>query len=89
VIRLRVTSWLKGIAFLQRFRDFLSHGSSPRAVGILPCQTIVFPRCAKDSLCVLGHLRTIVSFLRVLVLCVVETPANLNGVEFILANTPI
>src|SRR5262249_11837875 len=89
VIRLGVTSCLKGIAFLQRPGDFFAHRASPRAIGILPRQAIVFPGHAKDSLCVLVHLGTIVFFRGIVMLCLDKTTANLNGVQFVLTDTTI
>src|ERR1044072_2706130 len=77
------------VAFLQCFGDFFSDGSSPRSVGVLPRQPIVFSWRADDSLRVLVHLRVIVLFLCIFVLCLVETTANLNSVQFIGADTSI
>src|SRR5215510_8441022 len=49
----------------------------------------MFPRCADDLLCVLVHLRIIVLLLNILVLCLIETTTNRNGIEFVLADAPI
>src|SRR5439155_18683504 len=80
---------LRGITFLQRFGDFFSDWTSPRAIGILPRQAIVFPWRAENMLGVLVHLRITVLFLGILALCLDEATANLNGVQFVGADTPI
>src|SRR4030095_1306316 len=77
------------VAFLQCFGDFFPDGSPPRSGGVLPRQPIVFSWRADDSLRVLVHLRIIVLFLGILVLCLVETTTNLNGIQFVCADTAI
>src|SRR4029450_462460 len=77
------------VAFLQCFGDFFPDGSPPRSVGVLPRQPIVFSWRADDSLRVLVHLRIIVLFLGILVLCLVETATNLNRVQLVSADTSI
>src|SRR4029453_2500348 len=77
------------VALLQRFGDFFSNWTSPRSVRVLPRQTIMFPRRADDSLRVLVVLRIVVFFLGILVLCLVETPANGNRVQLVGTDTPI
>ena len=49
----------------------------------------MFSRRANDSLRVLVHLRTIVLFLGILVLCFRETTTNLNGIQFVGTHAPI
>src|SRR5439155_21770343 len=77
------------ITFLERLGDFVSNRTSPRPVRVLPCQTVVFSWRANDSLRVLVHLGIIVLFLGILVLCLDETTTNLNGIQFVGADTPI
>jgi len=80
---------LRRITFCQSFGDFFSNRTFPSAILILPRQTVMFSRRADDSLCVLVHLRIIVLFLGILVLCFVETTTNLNGVQLVSADTSI
>jgi hypothetical protein len=47
------------------------------------------PGRAEDMLCVLIHLGITVLLLGILVLCLDETPTNLNGVQFVGADAPI
>src|SRR6266550_4095350 len=49
----------------------------------------MFPRVAEDILCVLVYLRTIVFFHGILMLCLDETTANLDGVQFVRADASI
>src|SRR4029077_12260238 len=77
------------VALLQRFGDPLSHWTSPGSIRVLPRQTIMFPRCANDSLGVLVHLGIVVFLLSIFLLRFDETTANRNRVQFVGADTPI
>jgi hypothetical protein len=87
VIRLRLTRIR--IALLERFGDFFSDRTSPSAVRVLPCEAVMFARRANDSLRLLGHLRIIVLFLGILVLCLDETATNLNGAQLVGTDTSV
>src|SRR6516162_4996721 len=49
----------------------------------------MFAGRADNLLCILVHLRIIVLFLGILVLCLGETATNRNRIEFVLADAPI
>src|SRR5437667_305036 len=86
---LRTEHQLQKRDLVRRFGDFFSHWTFPRAILILPRQTVVFPGRADDMLCVLVHLRIIVLLLGILVLCLDKTTTNLNGIQFVRADPPI
>src|SRR5438270_11736154 len=79
---------LVGVALFESLGCCFADRASPCAIRILPCQTIMFPWRADDSLCVLIHGRIIVLFLGVFFLCFDKAVAHLDRVEFIGADAP-
>jgi len=77
------------VALLDRKCDLLAYGPAPRAIGILPCQTILLSRGANDALGVLVDVILFVGLERIFVLRFYVTVAYLDGIEFIRANPPI
>src|SRR5215467_7007776 len=77
------------IALFDRLRDLFAYRTIPVSVGFLPSQTILLARVADDPLGVLVYAVTLAFLVGIFILRLHVAMANVNGIEFVAADTAI